>query len=168
MARRSRNLYEIVEADDLAADEPVATPENPAPGDDRPHRRPPRVGAAIALICALILAGVLVTHLRHRPAGDASAQAVPAVAATLRGTVVARHQNRRRSSHARHRFRSRAGTRHIRRRHRRTERALGGARAPIPSSAITTAKVAPRPITASPRAARPRLSPAEVEFGIEH
>jgi hypothetical protein len=168
MARRSRNLYEIVEADELAADEPVATPENPAPGDDRPHRRPPRVGAAIALICALILAGVLVTHLRHRPAGDASAKAVPAPAATLRGTVVARHQNHRRSSHAHHRARSRTRTRRIPRPHRRTERALDGARASIPSSAITTARVVPRPIAASPRAARPRLSPAEMEFGIEH
>jgi hypothetical protein len=168
MARRSRNLYEIVEADELAADEPVAAPENPAPRDDRPHRRSPRFGAAIALICALILAGVLVTHLRHRPAGDASAQTVPATAATLRGTVVTRHQNRRRSSRAHHRVRSRARTRHIRRRHHRTERALDGARAPTPSSAITNGRAAPRPIAASRRATHPRLSPAEMEFGIEH
>ena len=179
MPRRASNLYELVEPEELMGDGPAAAAQTVAPADDRVHRRSPRVGVGVALICGVIVAVALVAHLRHGAAEEAGVPALPVAAEAPRATVAGHRHSpqaspvvRRRAHHpalSRRRAQQLAPTR------RRIDRPRPGSRhllerpRPAVNTTVTTVtSSAPRQVRATRPVQRPRLTPAEMEFGIEH
>ena len=167
MSRRSQPLYELIDAEDLGADEataaePVAQPE--------PAQRGPvvlRVLAVAAILVVVMFGAVTVSRHAAQRIVPATERAAPVVA---QGPVPPAPRAPRAVLH-------RSGRREPVRRPRRQhplKRHQGSTRpAPRPLSAVPS--VAGRVVTrATPvvptrhAAARPARDPAEREFGFEH